>query len=143
MRIRPSGAAAIPAAPVVALVVALVLSGVRAVPSLARFTDSATTSGAFTADTLNPPTSLAVGAPVGLTATLTWTATSDTYATGYQLYRSTTSGSGYAFVKSVTGRATTTTTDTPLVPGTYYYVLKAVAGSWLSVNSNQVSVILI
>jgi hypothetical protein len=35
------------------------------------------------------------------------------------------------------------TTDTPLVPGTYYYVLRATAGSWLSLTSNQASILLV
>lgn len=96
-------------------------------------------------DTLDPATNLrcngatsctvaAINAPV-----LTWTATPDMYATGYHVLRSTTSGSGYATIATISGRTTTTHTDTTVAPlTTYYYVVRAVAGSWTSMNSNQV-----
>ena len=37
----------------------------------------------------------------------------DAYATGYEVWRSTTSGSGYSLIKTVTPRTATTTTDAP------------------------------
>jgi fibronectin type 3 domain-containing protein len=95
---------------------------------------------------LNPPTNLACAGLPNCTVTfltkptLTWTATPDTYATGYQVWRSTTSGSGYTQVASVTPRTTTTWTDnTVSALTTYYYVVRAVANSWTSVFTSQVS----
>ena len=61
--------------------------------------------------------------------TLNWTASSSSGVTGYNVYRSTTSGGGYTKVNSsaVTG---TNFTDTTIAPGvTYYYVATAVDGS--------------
>jgi hypothetical protein len=114
--------------------------------SLALATDTETVASTVTADTLNPPTNLlCTGLPncpvTFLTKpTLTWTATPDTYATGYQVWRSTTSGSGYAQVASVTPRTTTTWTDTTVAAlTTYFYVVRAVANSWTSGFSNEVS----
>jgi len=79
-------------------------------------------------------TTLLINKPV-----LTWTATPDTYATGYEVLRSTTSGSGYALVGTVSGRTTTTFTDTTVAPlTTYFYVVRAAFASWTSVNSNEV-----
>jgi hypothetical protein len=112
--------------------------------ALALATDTETVASAITADTLNPPSNLQCTGLPSCTVTfltkptLTWTATPDTYATGYQVWRSTTSGSGYAQVASVTPRTTTTWTDTTVSPlTTYYYVVRAVANSWTSTFTNQ------
>ena len=91
-------------------------------------------SNAFDADTLNPAASL--NATGGASISLSWTATSDTYASGYHVLRSTTSGSGYAQIAQVTPRTTTTYIDSPSV-GTYYYVVRAYYQNWESVNSNE------
>jgi predicted phage tail protein len=123
--------------------VALTLPGGQM--TLALATDTETVAATITADTLNPPTNLQCTGLPSCTVTfltkptLTWTATPDTYATGYQVWRSTTSGSGYTQVASVTPRTTTTWTDTTVSPlTTYYYVVRAVANSWTSAFSNQV-----
>ena len=114
--------------------------------TLALATDTETVVATITADTLNPPTNLACSGLPSCTVTflakptLTWTATPDTYATGYQVWRSTTSGSGYTQVASVTPRTTTTWTDnTVSALTTYYYVVRAIANSWTSVFTSQVS----
>lgn len=117
------------------LVLLPALLGVSAGVSLARLTDSATTTASFTTDTLNPPTSLA--ATGGGSAALTWVATVDAYASGYELQRATVSGGPYAVVASVTPRTVTATADTPPASGTYYYVLRSVFQNWRSVDSNQ------
>ncbi len=107
--------------------------------SSALFVDSATTTGSASTNTLDAPT--AVSASVaGLVVTLTWTASTDAaVSTGYQTFRSTTSGSGYVQVGTKTPATATTTTDTVPSAGTYYYVLRTYAGAlpWVSANSNQ------
>ena len=124
--------------------VALTLPGGQM--TLALATDTETVAAIITADTLNPPTNLACSGLPNCTVTfltkptLTWTATPDTYATGYQVWRSTSSGSGYTQVASVTPQTTTTWTDTTVSAlTTYYYVVRAVANSWTSVFTSQVS----
>jgi hypothetical protein len=60
---------------------------------------------------------------------LTWTASTSSNVTGYNVYRSTTSGSGYVLLNSslITG---TTYTDGTSQPGqTYYYVATSVNSS--------------
>jgi hypothetical protein len=121
------------------------------VTSVALATDQETVASTFTTDTLDPPTNLQCTA--GLTScsqafltkpTLTWTATLDTYATGYRVLRSTTNGSGYVQIATVTGRTTTTFTDNGVSAATtYYYVVQSVAAVWTSVNSNQVTVVVL
>ena len=68
----------------------------------------------FTTDTLDPPSGLAAE-DAGLEIDLNWTATPDTYADGYEILRSETSGSGYSVIDTVAGVATTSYTD-PLGP---------------------------
>ena len=104
--------------------------------TLARFTDTATSTATISTDTLAPPTGLA--ATGGSSVTLTWTPTVDTYATGYTILRSAVSGGPYGAVGSVTPYSATTTTDAPAA-GTWYYVLRSVFQSWTSVDSNQAS----
>jgi hypothetical protein len=104
--------------------------------SLARYTDTAASTGSIAADTLAPPTVLA--AVGGASVTLTWVPSVDAYATGYSVYRSATSGSGYVFVSTVSPGSATTTSDSPGT-GTWYYVVTTTFQSWSSVNSNQAS----
>ena len=82
-------------------------------------------------------------APTNLSATagksqiaLTWGASEG--ATSYNIFRSTTSGSGYALVASgITGSSYT---DTNVTAGkAYYYVVEAVDAAGPSANSNQAS----
>ncbi len=129
--IRPIVGGVILSAAVLSQVVAPMAS------SSALFVDSATTAGTVTTNTIDPPTGLAASV-AGLVVTLTWTASTDAaVSTGYQIWRSTTSGSGYAQVGTRTPATATSTTDTVPAVGTYYYVLRTYAGTWVSVNSNQ------
>lgn len=105
--------------------------------SLARLTSGATATAALATDTLDPPTNLAAAG--GASAALTWTATTDAYATGYEVQRGTVSGGPYVVVATVTPGTTVATTDTPGANGTYFYVLRSRFQSWTSVNSNQAS----
>ncbi len=107
--------------------------------SLARFTDAASASKTITTDILDPPTALT--ATGGSSVTLSWTATPDVYASGYDVQRATVSGGPYTVVASVTPRATVTTTNAPTANGTYFYVLRSVFQNWRSANSNQASAV--
>jgi hypothetical protein len=123
----------------IALSVALLLAvALPATITLARFTDSAVSTGSLDADTLDAPTFLAALGGSGVT--LTWTPSVDTYAEGYAVYRSATSGSGYGFVSNVTPGSAATTSDGPGA-GTWYYVLQTTFQSWSSANSNEASAI--
>jgi hypothetical protein len=109
--------------------------------ALATMTATQAVDATFSTATLHAPTGLGATATAGLIVTLTWTATVDLRATGYQVFRSTTNGGPYTQIATVASRTTTTYVDVPLVPGTYYYVLKTYFGSWTSANSNQASVL--
>jgi len=71
--------------------------------------------------------------------TLTWTASTTSGITGYNVYRSTTNGGPYTQVTStpVTGTTYTDTSVTALT--TYYYVVTALVGSSQSGYSSQAS----
>lgn len=101
--------------------------------------DQASSTGAFTTDTLNPPTGL--GAVGGVNAQLSWTITPDTYASGYEILRSTVSGSGHVLVATATPRTVASHTDAPLA-GTYYYVLRSYFSNWTSVQTAEVSAVI-
>ena len=109
--------------------------------TLAVFTDQDAGQNGYATDTLDPPTSLA--ATGGVTAALTWTATVDAYASGYRILRSSTSGSGFAQVSTVTPSGATTAADTPPTSGTWYYVLRSYFQSWESVSSNEASAVVV
>ena len=83
----------------------------------------------------NPPTN-PLATPGNGQVTLSWTASSG--ATSYDVYRSTTNGSGYTELQPPT--TTTGYTDTTVTNGTtYYYVITAVNNSGQSAYSGQVS----
>src|SRR6476661_2930285 len=105
--------------------------------AVARWTDVSTSTKAIATDTLDPPTGL--GATGGATALLTWTATTDAYASGYEVRRGTVSGGPYALITTISPLTIVATTDAPGSNGTYFYVLRSVFQNWRSVNSNQAS----
>ena len=121
--------------------------------SLALATDTETSVAVITADVLDPPADvrctgglLACNAGLVARPVLTWTPTTDPYATGYTVHRTTTNGSGYVQIASLSGRTTSTWTDTTTglsIAVTYYYVVRAVAPVWTSGNSNQVAVTIV
>lgn len=116
-------------------------------PALAGFdAQSAAQSHVIASGTLAAPTGLTAVCKLtpSLRVNLSWTQTSSPFADGYQILRSTTSGSGYASVGTVSGRGTTTFADTTVsLTTTYYYVVSATRNSWTSPNSNQASVTVI
>jgi hypothetical protein len=144
---RPTPRARVPLA--LGLIVTL-LAGLSAGSSIAvsaTFTKATTpVAAAMSSGTLASPTGVTAvnGACAILSSTkvdLTWTASASTFATGYVILRSTTSGSGYTSIGSVSGRSTTTFTDsTSAFSTTYYYVVRATRNNWLSANSNQASI---
>jgi len=127
------------AVPVAAVLLALAAgAGGFFVAWAATFIDQASVPGnTFTIDTLAPPTGL-TATVVGTNIRLDWTATVDTYATGYNVLRSTTQGSGYSPIDTVTPYTAVTYTDNTATAGIrYYYVLQTYFQSWLSVYSNE------
>jgi len=89
-----------------------------------------------------PPTALTAKSRGATSIGLSWTAPSDNDLYGYVVYRSTTSGSGYAEVGR-TDAATTKFTDTGLTSGTtYFYVVKALdQANNLSAASGEASAV--
>ena len=107
--------------------------------TLAVLVDSGTSNATFTTDTIDAPTGLSAAG--GATAALTWTPTVDTYAAGYQVLRSTTSGSGYAQVATATPRTASSYGDVPATDGTCYYVLRSYLSAWTSAQTAEVSAV--
>lgn len=77
------------------------------------------------------------------TVTVAWTASSSSGVSGYNVYRSTTSGSGYAMLNTSLVTTTTFTDSTAVAGNTYYYVATAVNTSGMqSSDSNQGSAVI-
>ncbi len=130
------------------LMLSLLVAGIlslQAIPTHALYTDAATLgANTFTTATLQPPTDLSATASCAgalqAKITLSWTATTSTFADGYDVYRSTTDGGPYTLIDHVDGLTTTETVDNGLSTGTtYHYVLQSTAQGWVSVNSTQAS----
>jgi hypothetical protein len=121
----------------VALLVASLLALTAAVPvSLAILADQSSSTAAFSAATLQPPTG--VSATGGTSVTLSWTASSSSGATGYVVDRATASGGPYSQIATVTPVSATGYVDSP-VAGTYWYRLSTFIGNWQSATTTPVS----
>lgn len=98
-------------------------------------------SNTFQTATLESPTGpWATGGCAGTTpkADLGWTATVSTFADGYEVHRSASSGGPYTKIAQVDGRTTTTYPDTTAPAGsTSYYVLRATAAGWTSSETSE------
>lgn len=111
----------------------------------ALWSDSDTASANYSTGSLASPTAptTAAGACVLLVGDqiiVSWTATASTWADGYEVARSTTSGGPYSVVGTVAGQAITSFTDGPLAfSTTYHYVVRATKHSWRSADTAQVS----
>ena len=72
-------------------------------------------------------------------ATLNWTQSTSTGVTANGVYRSTTSGSGYALIYTSLSPMVTYTDSAVVAGTTYYYVVTAFVGSEESAYSSQVT----
>jgi hypothetical protein len=117
-----------------------------ALPVSATWQSAASQPQQLSTATLQPPTGTAAarGAclPVlSVEVEVSWTASSSAFADGYQVFRSTTSGGPYTPIGTVSGRTTTTFTDTDVTfLTTYHYVVQAARNLWRSVDSTQASI---
>jgi endoglucanase len=122
-----------------------VVAASLAVPVSASWQSAAAGSQQLSTATLAPPTGTAAArgdcVPVlTIEVDVTWTATASTFADGYRVFRSATSGGPYTLVGTVSGRATTSFTDADVTfLTTYHYVVQATRNLWRSANSTQAS----
>lgn len=122
------------------------LLGVLTTTAFGSFNARPNASMSISTATLVAPTGLSATGGcqaliVGPKMTLNWTATTSSFAAGYTVWRSTTHGSGYSQIATVSGRTTVTYTDTTVsgLSTTYFYVLQATFASWSSANSSEAS----
>lgn len=108
----------------------------------ATFTDgTGNPANVLSAAVLQPATGLTVTNLSGSRAGVTWTATSSTFAAGYYVYRTQTSGCCYTLVSTETPRTDTSFND----PGvskdqTYYYIVTAYVQNWTSPSTPEVAI---
>ncbi len=125
---------------ILAAIFAVMVAIAQPIDALGLFTSTRTATGnTFATASLAAPTSLAA-TPTGSSITLSWTATSSAFVTGYKVLRATASGGPFTAIGQVTPRTTVVYTDSTATAGvTYYYVVQAYYQNWVSPNSNQTS----
>lgn len=126
-----------------AMAAAVVGLGRAADASFASSTVAAATYGSATLDPPTGPSAAQAVCSIGVTdsALIIWSQPAGNKGGGYEVLRSTTSGSGYTLVDTINSPLTTTYTNTGLpFSTTYYYVVRNIKNAWLSANSTQVSV---
>lgn len=127
----------------VAVAVAVLLA--TASVALAQLGDGDSATHTLSTNVLEPPTDPSTAAGpctpgVAASIVVSWTATSSTWADGYEVLDSLVSGGPYTIVGTVSGVATTSYTVTGLdFATTYHYVVKATKGNWRSAATAQVS----
>jgi hypothetical protein len=104
------------------------ISGTPTATGTSNFTVLVTDSSS-PATTATASFSITISAGSGYSVDLTWTASPSSGVTGYNVYRSTVNGSGYAKITSSPVSGLTYTDSTVAASTTYYYVVTSVDGS--------------
>lgn len=124
---------------IVVLAVALAVPVVAAPPAAASFSDAGSAAQVVSSAQLEPASGLSATTRCGsllsfsARATLSWTATPSTFATGYTVERW--RGSVLESTTTVTPRTTTTVTQTGLSTGTLYtWKVRAYVSLWTSTD---------
>lgn len=126
---------------VVAIVTALLATGSVA---FAAFTSSHTATTTLGTDVLalptNPVATHGPCTPLNASITVSWTATTSTWADGYEILGSLLAIGPFTTVGTVNGVGTTSYTANGLAFGTtYHYVVKATKANWRSAPTAAVS----
>jgi signal peptidase len=120
---------------VAALIAGSLGVGITVGRSNAVFVDSDTSdTNDIETDTLAEPTGVTISV-TGNVATLNWTRSDATYASGYSIFRATSPEGPYAQIGSTTGANNTTYADSTF-SGVVYYVVRTTAFNWVSTDSN-------
>lgn len=129
---------------VAAVACAFVASG-AAGSAFGAFADNSSDGHTLSTAQLAPPTNPGTAAGTCIVAVsdsivVTWTASTSTWADGYEILRSISAGGPYSVVGSAAGAATTSYTDSPLAfSTTYYYVVRSMKGAWRSSVTTELS----
>lgn len=131
--------------PVAALAATLLWWLAASTPALAVFADTGNSvahtviSGQLAAPT-NPAAVNGTCVPaVTDRIVVSWTATSSTWAGGYEILRSKSAGGPYSIVGTVSGASATSFTDSSVAwSTTYRYVVRAVEHAWTSPTTAEV-----
>jgi hypothetical protein len=126
-------------ASLVTMVAAAVAAALIAWPAVASagFTTSSAAAHKVTSDTLSGPTGVTVKClGSAQRVTITWTATTDTYATGYVIYGS---YGGIESSQSVPGRTTTSYSPVTAVPAGTAITIVSIYRNWTSARTAAVA----
>ncbi|MGH9000405.1 MAG: hypothetical protein ACRDY7_13580 [Acidimicrobiia bacterium] len=112
-----------------------------AAPAGASWASTAAGPGTAQSTTISAPSGLSSDCGLGLLSakvTLAWTATSTSWADGYEVRWGTAPGA-YSHSGTPSPASATSFTSPNLAAGTYYFVVRATKGNWRSAHSNEVS----
>ena len=130
----------------VVAIIAVAAALASAAAAFAVFDASTSAAGTISTATISPPTGPAAvqvscknNKPPQIS--ISWTASPSSFTSGYAIYRSTTSGSGYTQAGTVNASTTTFTDPSTSLAytTTYYYVVDATYQSW-SARSSEAQV---
>lgn len=121
---------------VAVVVTAAVSMGVTAIPSTARFTDSDTSIGTLSSDTLKPVAGLTVTSNTFNQYDLAWTPSLTTYVTGYKVQRSTSAAGPWTTIGTIGSRTTNQFTDTTAGITRWFYRVDAIARNWIGPSAS-------
>lgn len=125
---------------------ALTLCFVLAQSASASFTSTPLAAATYDSAVLGTPVSTSASRGICVVGVndsvqISWSQPGNNRASGYEVLRSTTSGSGYSVVGTINSSTTTTYTDSGLpFLTTYYYVVRATKNAWTSTNGTQVTI---
>ena len=124
-----------------ALVTAILIASacMYAIPvqrSIGLFTSTRANASVVSSSNLEAPVGMIATATGPTTVSLTWSQSSSTFATGYEVYRIADGEPDYTLIATQMGRATTHYDDTGLLPvSTYTYYVKSLYENWTSAPS--------
>lgn len=116
-----------------------------AAPAIGSFADAPAATGTLGTDALAPPSDLtAADGPCGADGTasvaLHWTASTSTWADGYEVLMASTAGGPYSVAGSPAGAGTTDHTVHALEPQTtYHFAVRAARDGWRSASTPDVA----
>lgn len=129
----------------IVLVIGTLICGLGTGTAVAHFAASRAASQDLDTAQLSPASTPAAtlgtcSEAVGDSIVVSWTATPSSWADGYQVWRSTTSGGPYELIATVQGRDTTSYTDNGLpFDQPFFYNVRATASAWTSAATAEVT----
>lgn len=117
------------------LTMAVVIIAPVLTSSEAAFTSTSKATVTAKSDTLQAPASITLNSLAGGQTQLTWTPSTSSYTTGYKILRSNNTYGPWTELGTVSGRTTTSYTDTKSGTTQWIYRVESIWGKWVSTSA--------